>query len=242
MNAMHVSVRVDGNVGLLEFDGTSGVTNELASALIEACRGFSEDHTVLAVVLAGPDGAFGDDTAESRGAREAAAAISALPVPTIAAVNGPASGGGAELALACDLRVASEDASFQFPHLAWGVVPGAGGTQRLPRVVGRARALELLLLGEKITARDAWTMGLVTKVVPSGAALDEALELAARFVEKAPIAVRYLREAVLQGMELSLEQGLRLEADLYFLLQTTADRLEGINAFLEKRRPLFRGE
>lgn len=186
----------------------------------------ANDDTVLAVVVAW--------TSPEVSVVEA---IAALQVPTIAAIEGPAVGIGVELALACDLRIASETATFQCPEL-----PSAGGTQRLPRIVGRAHALELLLLGDAISAAEAQRIGLVSRVVPEGQALEEARQVAQRIAEKAPVAVRYLREAVQKGMDLTLDQGLRLEADLYFLLQTTADRMEGITAFLEKRSPRFRGE
>jgi enoyl-CoA hydratase/carnithine racemase len=189
--------------------------------------GIASDESVLAVVVAGT---FPADVG-------AIDAIAALPVPTIAAIDGPLTGIGAELVLACDLRIASDSATFQFPDL-----PGAGGTQRLPRIVGRAHALELLLLGEKVSAIEAHRIGLVSRVVPKGQAFEEAQRVGERIADKAPIAVRYLREAVQKGMDLTLDQGLRLEADLYFLLQTTADRVEGIRAFLEKRPPRFIGE
>ena len=238
---MPADVRVEGRVGLIEFDGSRGLDAGLAEALAHACRRLSDEPGVLAVVIAGTGEIFCGDAVPGEGGDEVAA-VAALPVPSIAAVNGAAVGVGAELALACDLRVASEAASFQFSHLDHGLLPAAGGTQRLPRIVGRAAALEFLLLGKPVTAQDAWQRGLVSRVVAPGEAGEEALRMAAAVAEKAPVAVRYLREAILKGMDLTLDQGLRLEADLYFLLQTTADRMEGINAFLEKRRPVFRGE
>lgn len=173
---------------------------------------------------------------------QAVRALAASPVPVIAAIDGPVSGLGVELALACDLRLASGRSSFVIPTLAHGYIPYAGGTQRLPRLVGRTHGLELLLLGDTIDAGEALRIGLVNRVAPPEEVHPLALALARRLAEKAPIATRYLREAIQQGMDLTLDQGLRLEADLYFLIQTTADRMEGIRSFLERRKPEFKGE
>jgi enoyl-CoA hydratase len=160
----------------------------------------------------------------------------------IAAINGDAWGEGLELALSCDIRIASEGARFCLPHTGYGLIPGGGGTQRLPRLVGKGKALEMTLTAEPIDAQEAFRTGLVNKVVPHDELLQEVEELAGRIIARAPIALRYAKEAVNKGLDLTLEQGLRLEADLYFLIQTTDDRMEGIRAFLEKRSPQFKGE
>jgi hypothetical protein len=146
------------------------------------------------------------------------------------------------LALACDIRIASERASFCLPHTAHGLIPCGGGTQRLPRLVGKGKALEIVLTAEPINAQEAFRIGLVSKVVSAEKLLQEAEEWVERIISHGPIALRYAREAVHKGMDLTLEQGLRLEADLYFLIQTTSDRMEGIRAFKEKRSPQFKGE
>jgi len=151
-------------------------------------------------------------------------------------------GQGLELALACDIRIAAEGAKFCLPHTSYGLIPSGGGTQRLPRLVGKGKALEMVLTAEPVDAEEAFRIGLVNKVVPSEKVLSEAEEVAKGITTKGPIALRYAKEAVNKGLDLTLEQGLRLEADLYFLIQTTADRMEGIRAFLEKRPPQFRGE
>jgi enoyl-CoA hydratase/carnithine racemase len=161
---------------------------------------------------------------------------------TIAAIDGVAMGEGLELALACDVRIASDRASFCLPHTAHGLIPSGGGTQRLPRLVGKGKALEMILTAEPIDAEEALNIGLVSKVVSPAKLFSIVEEWADRITKQAPIALRYAKEAVNKGMDISLEQGLRLEADLYFLIQTTEDRMEGIRAFKEKRPPRFKGE
>ena len=171
-----------------------------------------------------------------------ATAIASIDRPVIAAINGDALGEGLELALSCDIRLASDKARFGFPQVASGLIPMNGGTQRLPRLIGKGKALELILTAETIDAEEAFEIGLVSKVIPQEKLASEAETLAQNIASKAPISLRYVKEAVNKGMDLTLEQGLRLEADLYFLLHTTADRMEGIRAFLEKRPPKFKGK
>lgn len=147
-----------------------------------------------------------------------------------------------ELALACDFRIAAETARLGLPQIASGLIPWDGGTQRLPRLVGRAKALEIILLGEPISAKEAYRVGLVNKVVKLVELPLAVANVAREMASGAPVAVKYAKEAVDKGLELTLEQGLRLEADLYSLLQTTQDRIEGIAAFREKRPPTFEGK
>jgi len=170
-----------------------------------------------------------------------ASVVGAFPLPTIAAINGDAFGQWLELALACDIRISAEDARFSMPQVTYGEIPWDGGTQRLARLVGRGKALEMILTGEVIDALEAYRVGLVNRVVPRKALMKEAIALASEMADKGPIALRFAKEAVCKGMDLTLEQGLRLEADLYFLLHTTQDRTEGIRAFIEKRPPKFEG-
>jgi enoyl-CoA hydratase len=162
--------------------------------------------------------------------------------PIIAAINGFALGGGLELALACDIRIAAENATLGLTEINLAIIPGGGGTQRLPRLVGRGKALEMILTGARIPAAEALRIGLVERVVPAGEALKAATELARTIAEKAPIALRYAKEAVVKGVGMALEDGLRLEGDLSTLLRTTEDRLEGAKAFLEKRKPRWSGK
>ena len=168
-------------------------------------------------------------------------AMERCPQPIIAAMNGFAFGGGLELALACDIRVAAADVQMGLTEVNLAIIPGGGGTQRLPRLVGRGKALEMILTGARIPADEALRIGLVERVVPTGEALKAATELARAIAAKAPVAVRYAKEAVVKGLELPLADGLRLEGDLSTLLRTTDDRLEGAKAFLEKRAPRWTG-
>ena len=161
--------------------------------------------------------------------------------PIIAAVNGFALGGGLELALACDIRNAAAGATLGLTEVNLAIIPGGGGTQRLPRLIGRGKALELILTGARIPADEALRIGLVERVVPGGEALKAATELARSMAAKAPVALRYAKEAIVKGLELPLADGLRLEGDLSTLLRTTEDRLEGAKAFLEKRPPRWTG-
>jgi enoyl-CoA hydratase len=179
---------------------------------------------------------------ESRKRVDFRQAMDRCPQPIIAAIRGYALGGGLELALACDIRLASADAQLGLTEVNLAIIPGGGGTQRLPRLVGRGRALEMILTGARIDAREAWRIGLVERVVPAADVLAVARELARTLAEKAPVALRYAKEAVVKGLELPLADGLRLENDLAALLRTTEDRVEGAKAFLEKRKPRFTGK
>jgi enoyl-CoA hydratase len=168
--------------------------------------------------------------------------ISDLPVPTIAAINGYAYGGGLELAMACTLRVASENARMGLPETSLGILPGYGGTQRLARLVGRARAFELVLTSEKgLTAAEAERIGLVNRVVPAGGALEAARDLARKIAANGPVACRYAMEAIRRGLEMPLAEGQLLEATLFGLCAATEDMKEGMTAFLEKRPAKFSG-
>ena len=167
--------------------------------------------------------------------------IERYPCPVIAAINGFALGGGCELALACDIRLASPKAKFGQPEVKLGVIPGFGGTQRLARVVGLGKAKELLFSGEMITAEQAHVIGLVNHVYPPDDLLAQAKELAGKIAAQAPLAVSYCKQAVNQGYDLPLERALPMEADLFALTFASADREEGITAFIEKRPPEFKG-
>jgi len=162
--------------------------------------------------------------------------------PMIAAINGAALGGGLEIALACDLRIASEKAIFGTPEVTLGLIPGWGGTQRLPRAIPLAEAAELLLTGKPISAQEAYRIGLVNKVVPFAELMPTAKQLAETICLRAPLAVRAAKQAMIQGMAVSLEEGLGLERKLNDLLVATDDFDEGCKAFIEKRPPVFRGK
>ena len=222
------------------------INQQLAQELEDVCRRINQDEDIYAAILTGAGektfcGGSQPELQESGSRYSAATAIANIDRPVIAAINGDALGQGLELALSCDIRLASDKARLGFPQVAQGLIPFDGGTQRLPRIVGKGKALELILTAETITAGEALELGLVSKVVDGANLASEAEALAESIVAKGPIALRFIKEAVNKGLDLTLEQGLRLEADLYFLLHTTADRTEGITAFLQKRPPQFKG-
>jgi enoyl-CoA hydratase/carnithine racemase len=224
----------------------------MAQELIEACITVNGDQDIYLAVITGAGEAFcaGGDTrqlvlsgeAEGLPSRQGPAeALAQLNCPIVASINGEAVGEGLELALACDLRIASGKAWFGLPQVTEGWIPLDGGTQRLSRIVGKGKALEMVLTGEIINAKTALEIGLVNKVVSPESLESEVEVLARSLAGKAPLSLRYAKEAVQKGLDLTLEQGLRLEADLYFLLHTTADRTEGIQSYLQKRKPDYKG-
>ena len=168
--------------------------------------------------------------------------IETSPKPVIAAINGFALGGGCELAMACHVRIAAEHAKFGQPEVKLGIGPGYGGSQRLPRLVGQGRALELILTGEMISAHEAHRIGLVNAVVPAGELLSHAVAMLRKMLANGPVAIALSIEAVVRGVELPLDDALRLEADQFGLLASTEDMREGMRAFLEKRPPHFLGK
>jgi len=168
-------------------------------------------------------------------------AIERLGKPVIAAINGYALGGGCELAMACTLRIAADTAKFGQPEINLGLIPGYAGTQRLARLVGRGRALELLLSGDQISAQEAHRIGLVNRVVPAADLMRDATAWAQALATKAPVAVRYILDAVRDGLDMAFSQAEGLEAALFGLVASTEDMREGTRAFLEKRRPEFKG-
>lgn len=167
--------------------------------------------------------------------------VAKLKQPVIAALQGDALGLGLELALACDIRIATENARFGLPQVREGRIPSNGGTQRLPRLVGQGKAIEMILTGEAIDAAEASRIGLVNRVVKPESLMNSAMELAQEMANKSPLSLSYAKEALYGGRDVTLDQGLQMEMDLYLLLFSTADRAEGITAFREKRNPDFRG-
>ncbi|MGH2506439.1 MAG: enoyl-CoA hydratase-related protein [Ktedonobacteraceae bacterium] len=161
--------------------------------------------------------------------------------PMIAAVNGFCLAGGTEMMLACDLRIAAENATFGLTEVRWGIIPGAGGTQRLPRMVPLARAMEIILMGESITAQDAYQMGLINKVVPQAELMHEVERWVSVLLERGPLALRAAKQAMLQGLNMPLEEGMQLEQRLFRQMLATEDAKEGPQAFAQKRKPEFKG-
>ena len=169
-------------------------------------------------------------------------AVDTFPKPIIAMVNGYCLGGGCEVALACDIRVASETASFGQPEINLGIIPGGGATQRLTRLVGEGKAMEMILTGEIIDARTAFNLGLVNHVVPADQLETKTMEIANRMADKSPIALRLAKEAIKLASRSNLDEGLRREVDLFALCFSSEDKDEGVRAFLEKRKPEFKGK
>lgn len=224
-------------------DGAAGLSLALHAALAEASAAIDLDDDVRVVVLRSRGRVFcaGGAVPSDDAVADAVAAIAALRVPVVCLLQGDALDEGLELALACDLRLAASRARFGLTQLAAGRLPRHGATQRLPRIVGKGRALAMLLLGERLTARAARDAGLVQAVHPAGALGRAGTQLARALSARAPIAQRLAKEALLAASDLPLAEGLRLEGDLYVLLQSTADRDEGIASFRERRRPVFHG-
>jgi enoyl-CoA hydratase len=234
----------------------NALNGELIDELDRAFRELAEDASVRGIILTGAgERAFvaGADIAElaemdplsgvrtSRQGQDAFRFLERMPKPVIAAVNGFALGGGLELALACDLRVASENARFGLPEVKLGIIPGYGGTIRLPRLVGRGRALEMMLTGEMIDAAEAFRIGLVNRVVPQAELLADTMTLIRQITANGPVAVALALESVDHGYDTTLDDGLTLESNLFGILASTDDMREGMQAFLEKRPAEFRG-
>ncbi len=224
----------------------------LAMEIRQACLDIAEDDQAALVLLTGDGSCFSvgrerpDSGAEQLDLawikeRQVAQALAALPMPVIVAINGDAFDHGLELALAGDIRLASQDARFGFTGLVQGEMPWDGGTQRLPRLVGTPWARDMLLTGRVVDSDEALAIGLINRVASSGQLMAEAQELAETICAGGPVAARYAKEAVLKGMDLSLSQGLSLEADLNVILHSTEDRAEGIRSFLDRRPPRFSG-
>ncbi|XP_039790775.1 probable enoyl-CoA hydratase 2, mitochondrial isoform X2 [Panicum virgatum] len=174
--------------------------------------------------------------------RSTFSSIEALSIPTIAVVEGAAFGGGLELALSCDLRICGKDAKFSLPETSLAIIPGAGGTQRLPRIVGRSRAKELIFTGRRFDAAEAVSMGVVNYCVPAGEAYQKALELAREINQKGPLAIKMAKKAINGGAEVDMTSALAVEEECYEQVLHTQDRLEGLAAFAEKRKPVYTGK
>ena len=235
-------------------DARNCITPQLVGKLKDIRRDIHDDKSIRVVILTGagedafcagadPEAAMAfEDRAKLTTSFSVAATVDTFACPVIAAINGDALGQGLELALACDLRISSQSATFAMPQATAGVIPWDGGTQRLARLVGRGKALEMLLLGECIDAGEAHRIGLVQRVVRPQELMQAVYEIAHKMAAQSPISLAYAKEAVKKGMDQTLNQGLRLEADLYYLMHTTWDRTEGITAFRDKQRPQFEGK
>jgi enoyl-CoA hydratase len=247
---------IQGAVGIVRINRPkvrNALNNQTIAELVDALAAFDANAEIRCMILTGDDRAFaaGADIAQmaDAGAIDVLdddrfahwARFRAIKKPVIAAVAGYALGGGCELALMCDLIIASESAQFGQPEVKIGIIPGAGGTQRWTRSAGKVHAMEAVLTGEPIRAVDAERIGLINRVVPDGAQLDEALRIAAMIAQRPPLAVRLGKEAVNQALETSLSAGLDYERKLFYLLFASEDKREGMRAFLEKRPGKFTG-
>jgi enoyl-CoA hydratase len=251
-----ILVEVRGKVGLIRLNrpkALNALNKTLMTELVRALQAFDANPAIGAMVITGSERAFaaGADIKEMAEATpvdmlnreyiELFDQVRAIRKPIIAAVSGYALGGGFELAMTCDMIVASETAKFGQPEINLGIIPGAGGTQRLTRTVGKYLAMEMVLNNRTLSAEEAARFGLVNRVVPPERYLDEALELAQQIAERAPVAVRLAKEAINQALETSLTEGLAYERRVFYLLFSTEDQKEGMQAFIEKRRPAWKG-
>ena len=252
----NILLAVDGPVATLTLNrpqALNALNAALLGELVDALTTLDADEAVRCIVITGNERAFaaGADIKEMADAssvdmlrRNALArydAVRKIAKPIIAAVSGWALGGGCELAMACDMIVASETARFGQPEINIGIMPGAGGTQRLTRALGKARAMELILTGDYLSAQEAHARGLVNRLAPPELYLEEAQKLARRIAAQPPVAVRLAKDAVLKAQDLSIEEGLDYERRVFYLLFATEDQKEGMAAFVEKRPPQWKG-
>ena len=244
-------------IGLERPEAKNALGQQLLREIQEALAVVADDFSIRVVILHSLVlGVFcaGADLKERAGMTQVEAAVfvkklrttftalERLPMPTIAAIEGAALGGGLELALACDLRVVGGSAKLGFPETSLAIIPGAGGTQRLPRLIGRARAKELIFTARKFDAAEALRCGIADRITDAGKALPSALELAREILPNGPIALRAAKEAIDRGLDLDRDGGLGIEETCYAKVIPTEDRLEGLAAFKEKRRPMYRGQ
>jgi len=257
LSYQNVLITREGNIGVAQLNRPkvlNALSFEVMSELVRGLEELDKDSAVSVIILTGSERAFaaGADLGEMSKATpvdlilgrrfELWDRIRKISKPIIAAVNGYCLGGGNELAMNCDIIIASETATFGQPEVNVGIIPGAGGTQRLPRVVGKYKAMEMILTGKSISAEEAYRVGLVNRVVPPESLMEETKKIAAEIVSKPPISVRAAKEAILKAQDTTLEVGLDFERKAFYMLFATEDGKEGMNAFLEKRKPSFKGK
>lgn len=253
----NILVEKDGNVGIVRLNrpnALNALSSPLMKELVTALEVFEEDDEVNCIVLTGSDKIFsaGADIkgmadqnsvqALKDGNLERFDQLQKVTKPIIAAVSGYALGGGLELAMACDLIIAGEGTKLGQPEINIGVMPGAGGTQRLTRAVGKYRAMDMILTGSQITAKEAFDRGLVSRIVPNECYFSEALKVAKEIATKGPLSVKLAKECVSRSFEMTLSEGLEFEHRNFYLLMSSDDKKEGMKAFIEKRKPVFKGQ
>jgi enoyl-CoA hydratase len=249
--------RIEGHVGIATLNRPkvlNALSVELMDTLIGVLEGFDSDPNIYVIVLAGSERAFaaGADISEMADATVVDMSernnlarwkrVASVRKPIIAAVSGFALGGGCELAMHCDIIVASESAKFGQPEINIGVIPGAGGTQRLTRAIGKFKAMEMVLNGRFLSAKEAFDAGLVSRIVAKEQFFAEAMRLAHEMADRPPLALKAAKEAVLAAHETTLSQGLEYERKVFYSLFATEDQKEGMRAFVEKRRPQYQGK
>ncbi|HSK86744.1 MAG TPA: enoyl-CoA hydratase-related protein [Anaerolineales bacterium] len=252
-----ILTEIRGRVGLITLNrpqAMNALNNQLMRELMDALATFDKDESVGAMVIAGNEKAFAagadikemaDQSIQQMMDRDHVAVfgrILTIQKPVIAAVSGWALGGGCEVALSCDMIVASESAKFGQPEITIGVIPGAGGTQRLTRAVGKAIAMEMILNNRMLSAQEAYQFGMVNRVVPVERYLNEALKLAEEIASRAPLAVRVAKKIIYRAFESTLSEGLTEERQQFYNLFATEDQKEGMQAFIEKRKPEWKGK
>ena len=257
MSYQNVLVTKEGAIGIVQLNRPkvlNALNFEIMSELVSELEELDREETVKVIILTGGERTFaaGADLTEMSQATpvdlvldrrfELWDRIRKISKPIIAAVSGYCLGGGNELAMNCDLIVASETATFGQPEVNVGIIPGAGGTQRLPRVVGKYKAMEMILTGKSISADEAYRIGLVNHVVPPESLMEEAKKIATDIASKPPISIRSAKEAILKAQDTTLEVGLEFERKAFYMLFATEDGKEGMKAFLEKRKPTFKGK
>ncbi|MBG9443842.1 enoyl-CoA hydratase-related protein [Cytobacillus firmus] len=252
-----IEVSQQGKLGLIALNRPNvlnAINRTMVSEILAAMEGFEADSTVKAIVLSGNGRAFAagadiDEMAndhaidfELRNQFKEWDRLAMIKKPIIGAVQGFALGGGFELALCCDLLYAADNAEFGFPEVNLGVMPGAGGTQRLTKLVGKTKAMEWLFTGKRISAREALHHGIVNQLIAEELLLEETMKAAEHISSQAPIAIRLIKEAVLKAVDTPLNEGMEFERKNFYLLFSTEDQKEGMNAFIEKRKPQFKGK
>jgi enoyl-CoA hydratase/carnithine racemase len=248
-----IALRKEGRIAVVAFDAAALESQDppqMEGRFADICSEIEADPQMQVTVITGvgdrffgskaPAGCAGPGSSATYAPTIVESAAS-LQIPVLIGLQGDIAGQPLELALACDIRIATSDSRFSLPQVGTGLIPFQGGTQRLPRIVGAAKALELILTGEKIDAESAYQIGLINRNVKPDELTSVLMNMAREMSATSVISLMYAKEAITKGMELTLEQGLRLEADLYFLMHTTKDRQEGIRAFREKRKPEFKG-
>jgi enoyl-CoA hydratase len=258
MNYETVIVSKEGMVGVITLNrpqALNALSTKMVSELIGALDGFEKDEGIRCVVIAGNDRAFsaGADIKEMADMTAVQMImgehffplwnkVGRFPKPIVGAITGFALGGGLELAMSLDVLIAADTAQLGQPEINIGVIPGGGGTQRLTRAVGKSKAMEMILSDKRIGAEEAKTLGLVSRVVPKEACVDEAKKVAAEIATKSPVAIRLAKMAINKSFEMGLSDGLDFERELFYMLFASEDAKEGMHAFMDKRRPEFKGK